>query len=579
MKKESLFWLQDRTQLLDALWIAQNQHGHIRDEDVRAIAQKLDISTIEVEGVLSFYHFFHRKPSGRFTIYLNNSIISECQGFERVKAAFERETGALFGHTDATGQFGLYETSCIGLSDQEPAALINFYPFTNLNAFKVRHIIAELKKGAAVKDLADTIDTPVFKVGDEEKMLFFRPYEAGQTVKKLSQYTPEKIITELKRSGLRGMGGAFFPTGLKWELCRKESKLKKYIVCNADEGEPGTFKDRILLQKMPGLLLEGMIYAAYASGAQDGVIYLRAEYLWLKHLLDKAISHFYNQNWLGHNILGVPGFHFDIRIQVGAGAYVCGEETAMLNSMEGNRGEPRIRQFFPTEKGFIHHPTIVNNVETFCAAARIMELGADFFLSVGTPTSPGTKLISISGDCVIPGIYEIEWGAPVARLLDLCQAKDPWMIQLSGPSGECISMEEKDRLLALDDLPCGGAFMIFDDQRDLLKIFHNYSRFFKSESCGICTPCRAGNFIIQRKLEKIGPGMASPTDFEDIRAWGKIMEMSSRCGLGKTATKSLVMAMDKFPDYFKKKIDPQRKGINTAFNLEKATEEYEKFNN
>jgi [NiFe] hydrogenase diaphorase moiety large subunit len=569
----------DRTELLNCLWAFQNQHGYIRDEDVAKCSETFGMSQVEIEGVISFYHFFHRQPAGKFTIYLNNSIVSECKGFDRVKEAFEKETGATFGGLDPSRQFGLFETACIGLSDQEPACLINFYPFTNLTTLKVKSIIARLKQGADPADICDEVPNHIRFAPEPDKAIYFRPYHPGLAVQRLKDYTPEFLLEEITRSKISGMGGAFFPTGKKWELCRNAPGNPKYIACNADEGEPGTFKDRVIMNALPGLMLEGMIIAGYAVGAPHGIIYLRAEYTWLKEKIDQAVEQFHRMNLLGKNVAGIQGFDFDVRIQLGAGSYVCGQETAMLNSMEGKRGEPRTRQFFPTEKGYLGLPTVVNNVETFCAAARVVELGADFFLQTGHPDFPGTKVLSISGDCRLPGIYEIEWGTTIREVLNMCQADDPYFIQLSGPSGECISIKEIDRKIMKGDLPCGGSFMIFNRHRDILNIMMNFSEFFKSESCGVCTPCRAGNFIIQRKLEKIAKGLAHTSDFEDLKEWGNIMKVTSRCGLGQAATRSLVMAIEKFPDYFNSKIDHHSDGLNKEFDLDRAVAEYERFTN
>ncbi len=577
MKNKDSLNTQNRSSLLSRLWEFQENHGYIRDENVKTCASELNISEVEVEGVISFYHFFHREPTGQFIIYLNNSIIAETKGFQRVKEAFERETGALFGGVDPSHQFALFETSCIGLSDQEPACLINFHPFTNLNTLKVKNIIAQLKRGASPADICDPVPDHIRSTPTEDKTIFLRNYQPGAAVMKLRDLSPQEVIEEVKKSKLSGMGGAMFPTGLKWEACQNQPEDTKYIACNADEGEPGTFKDRVLMNALPGLMLEGMIIAAYAVGSTKGIIYLRAEYKWLLEKLEQTIDHFYKMNLLGKNIAGIEAFNFDIQIQLGAGAYVCGEETAMLNSMEGKRGEPRTKQFFPTEKGYLNQPTVVNNVETFCAAARVIELGADYILQTGHPDCPGTKLLSISGDCRRPGIYEIEWGTTVADILDLCQADHPHFIQISGPSGQCISMKEKDRKIMKGDLPCGGSFMIFNDTREILNIMNNFAEFFKHESCGVCTPCRAGNFIIQRKLEKVALKLAYASDFDDIREWGNIMKMTSRCGLGKTATNSLVMALDKFPEYFESKVDHHKEGLNKEFDLERSVEEYDRF--
>ena len=477
----------NRVGLLDFLWKAQNDHGYIRTEDIEAAADALGISTIDVQGVVTFYHFLSLRPRGKFTIYLNNSPVAESKGFERVKNAFEMATGTHINGVDPSGQFGLFETACIGLSDMEPAALINFHPFTNLNSLKVRDIIAQLKQGADPADICDEVPDHIrYTPGDRTVLL--REYKPGVTLAGLKGQTPESVLAEIKKSGLRGMGGAFFPTGIKWESCRKDPESPKYIFCNADEGEPGTFKDRVLLNSMPGLVLEGMAIAGFAVGSEEGVIYLRAEYKWMHDKIQHVIDHFVKMNLLGENIGGIEGINFNIRIQLGAGAYVCGEETAMLNSIEGKRGEPRNKRFFPTERGYLQKPTVINNVETFCCAARIVQLGSEHYLKAGTPTSPGTKMLSVSGDCRLPGIYEIPMGTTVREVLEMSEADRPNFIQVSGPSGECLSMAEADRVFSMDDLNRGGSFMIFSRSRDILDILRNYNHFFKTESCGLCTP-------------------------------------------------------------------------------------------
>jgi len=566
-----------RPELLDYLWSAQNEHGYIRSEDIDACSNALGISRIEVEGVISFYHFFHRQPSGEFTIYLNNSVVSESKGFARVKEAFEMATGGTFNGVDPSGQWGLFETACIGLSDMEPAALIDFYPFTNLNSLKVRDIVAKLKQGVSPAEICDPVPDHIRAVPEGEKAILLRHYDPGIALAKLCDLTPQTVLEEIKRSGLRGMGGAFFPTGLKWEACRKDPESPKYIFCNADEGEPGTFKDRVLMNALPGLMLEGMAIAGYAVGSSIGTIYLRAEYTWMKDKLQHTIEHFRKMNLLGKNICGIEGFDFDIRLQLGAGAYVCGEETAMLNSLEGKRGEPRNKRFYPTERGYMQKPTVINNVETFCAAARIIQLGADHYLQTGTPASPGTKLLSVSGDCRLPGIYEIEWGTTVREILEQSEADRPYFIQVSGPSGECISMDEADRKISMDDLVSEGSIMIFSRSRDILNILRNYNRFFKHESCGLCTPCRAGNFILEKKLALFADKLALQSDVDDVQSWGKIMQLTCRCGLGKTAPNALLMAQQKFPDYFETIVNANPERLNKGFSLKEAVREYDRF--
>ncbi len=572
-----------QTQMLNRLWELQKSKGYIHDDDIKQLANTFNLSDIEVEGVVTFYHFFQRNPTGKYTIYLNNSIIADIKGFNRIKETLERETGATFGSVDRTGTFGLFLTPCIGLSDQEPSALINFYPFINLNTSKIKDLITKLKNGATPESICDEPADNIQYTPPGNKTVFFKKFTPGSVISKLVQATPLGIIDELKKSELAGRGGAYFPTWKKWNSAMVQPASPKFVVCNADEGEPGTFKDRVLMNREAHSLIEGMIMCGYTIGAEYGIIYLRGEYWWLKNKLDKAIGDYRNLGLLGKNCGQIEGFDFDIRIQMGAGSYVCGEETALLESLEGKRGEPRTKWFFPVERGYLQLPTIINNVETFCAAARIVEMGSEEYLKLGVPGSPGTKLISVSGDCKRPGIYEIEWGMPVEELLNLCEADDPYYMQVSGPSGEGISISEKLRRISMVDLlgqkgiRCGGSFMIFNRQRDLVKVLMNFSEFFKHESCGICTPCRAGNFIIQRKLERLDNGLANETDLKELKSWGTIMRNTSRCGLGKTATNSVINAMDKFHDYFETKLDKNYNGLNLKFDMDAATKDYEEY--
>jgi [NiFe] hydrogenase diaphorase moiety large subunit len=432
----------------------------------------------------------------------------------------------------------------------------------------------------------------------ENKTIFFKNYKQGNALKKLSGFSPENLIKLVTDSKLSGRGGAFFPTGVKWQFCRENQADQKYIICNADEGEPGTFKDRVLMNKLPGLLLEGMAMAGYAVGATEGYIYLRAEYFYLKDKLEDTIKDFNKKGFLGKSILGIKGFDFNIHIHMGAGAYVCGEETALIASMEGKRGEPTTKEFFPVEKGYLGKPTIVNNVETLCAVPRILEMGLEKYLSIGTKATPGTKLLSVSGDCEKPGVYEIEWGMKLKDFLDLIQAKDPHYILFNGFAGEFLSSVDFDREISGENLLAehiqfsfkdpieysrkmsgvglrsGGSFMVFNSQRDLLSILKNITKFFVAESCGICVPCRTGNFLLNKKINKIMLCHADKDDLDEIKDWSTIIKQSSRCGLGKTSTNCLLTAMLKFPGEFQKCLLAES-DFNQGFNLETAVENYE----
>ncbi len=561
-----------RWRLLDEIWAIQDACGYLDDAALTGLADRFGTSEADIEGVVSFYHFFHRKPAGRLTVYLDNSIVSDHQGHGAVRDAFAQATGTPWGKVGPDGRFGLFDTPCIGLSDQAPAALIGFHPFTRLTAGKVRKIVAELEQGRAPADICDKPDvqirpmpaTPPFMLG---------AHREGAALEKLRHLRPQDILDQVRTAGLGGMGGAFFPTGQKWTSC-SGFPGKRQVVCNADEGEPGTFKDRVLLQQYPGLVIEGMVLAAYAAGAAAGTLFLRAEYRYLEPALQETLDRYRRLGWLGRDIPARIPFDFDIRIQRSAGAYVCGEETALLNAMEGLRGEPRIKFRYPVESGFLGQPTIVNNVETFACAARILEHGPAAFRRKGTPASPGTKLISVSGDCRYPGIYEVEWGMTVGELLGLCGADQAHVIQVGGPSGTLLPAADTHRRLSREDLPCNGSFMIFRRDRDLLRILLNFSDFFKRESCGICTPCRAGNFILHRQLEKLQRSMGTARDLEALRQWGRTIMATSRCGLGQSAPRPILDALDRFPAYFDRRVDHSGSQVLHSFDLDLATRAY-----
>jgi [NiFe] hydrogenase diaphorase moiety large subunit len=587
-----------KSTLMDVLWDIQKKRRHISHDDKTKIAKAFNISRMELEGVISFYHFIHRKHAGKYTIYLNCSTISKLHDYQAVKEAFEEALGIKIGNVTKDNLFGFFKTSCLGLSDQETSALINFHAFTNLTPLKAKKIVAKLKQGHSVESLSNYPKNNIQYTPKENKTIFFKNYKQGNALKKLSGFSPENLIKLVTDSKLSGRGGAFFPTGVKWQFCRENQADQKYIICNADEGEPGTFKDRVLMNKLPGLLLEGMAMAGYAVGATEGYIYLRAEYFYLKDKLEDTIKDFNKKGFLGKSILGIKGFDFNIHIHMGAGAYVCGEETALIASMEGKRGEPTTKEFFPVEKGYLGKPTIVNNVETLCAVPRILEMGLEKYLSIGTKATPGTKLLSVSGDCEKPGVYELEWGMKLKDFLDLIQAKDPHYILFNGFAGEFLSSVDFDREISGENLLAehiqfsfkdpieysrkmsgvglrsGGSFMVFNSQRDLLSILKNITKFFVAESCGICVPCRTGNFLLNKKINKIMLCHADKDDLDEIKDWSTIIKQSSRCGLGKTSTNCLLTAMLKFPGEFQKCLLAES-DFNQGFNLETAVENYE----
>jgi len=578
----------DRNRLIDILWDVQHEYGHIPDAALSQLGARLKLSPLDIRETASFYHFFHDKPSGKCRIYLSNTVIAKMNGYQAVYDALERETGVRFGETDPTGMFGLFETPCIGLSDQEPAMLIDEVVFTRLGPGKIADIVAQLRQGRSPAEIANPAGLPSHDVAYVDALVesnvrtrgpvFFR----GRTdfrslLDQCLALRPEQVIETIVESGLRGRGGAGFLTGLKWRLCRDARSDEKYVICNADEGEPGTFKDRVLLTRAPKNVFMGMVIAAHAIGCRNGIVYLRAEYSYLRNYLERQLQELREDGLLGRAIGGRVGFDFDIRIQMGAGAYICGDESALIESCEGKRGTPRVKPPFPVQQGYLGKPTCVNNVETFAAASRILEEGPNWFRAMGTPDSAGTRLLSVAGDCSKPGIYEVEWGVTLNEVLAMVGAKEARAVQISGPSGECVSVEKDgERKLAYEDLSCNGAFTIFNKDRDLLHIVKDFMQFFVDESCGICVPCRAGNVDLHRKVEWVIAGKACQKDLDDMVSWGALVRKTSRCGLGATSPKPILTTLEKFPEIYQDKLVKQQGPLLPSFDLDTALAGYEK---
>jgi [NiFe] hydrogenase diaphorase moiety large subunit len=575
----------DKFRLMDILIDIQSGYGFISREAISQIADELGMSEVDVEQTISFYHFFTQKPTGKYSIYLNNSAVANMMGRAEVAATFEKELGIKFGETTADGRAGLFETSCIGMNDQEPAAIINNHIFTRLTPFRVKEIVRDIKEGKEITDMlvADygdgenrsdlirsVVSNNIRKIGP----ILDRDYKPGQAIEKIIKMKPEEVIDEVKKSSIRGRGGAGFPTGLKWEFCRNASGEKKYIFCNADEGEPGTFKDRVILTERPRLLFEGMVVAGYAVGASEGILYIRYEYKYLEQYLESILQRARETNYLGKNIQGKKGFNFDIRIQFGAGAYVCGEESALIESAEGKRGEPRDRPPFPVEKGYYDMPTVVNNVETLCSVVKVILNGGEWYKSFGTHESTGTKLLSISGDCRFPGVYEVVWGFTVNDILDMVGASkdEVQAVQVGGPSGAIIASNEFNRILGYEDLATGGSLIIIGNSRDILNdIVLNFMEFFIEESCGSCSTCRIVPTLMRNKLNKILNARGIRQDIDELKDWGKILK-ASRCGLGQTAANPILSSLKNFPQLYEEKIQ-KNKTFDSGFDLNAAVKE------
>ncbi len=371
--------------------------------------------------------------------------------------------------------------------------------------------------------------------------VIFAPYSESPylVLKNTIKRSKDEIIQELLDSGLRGRGGAGFPTGLKWKFAREQQDDVKYVVCNADEGEPGTFKDREILTTVPRKMLSGMGIAGYVIGAKQGYIYLRAEYKYLIESLEKEIEVF-------HKHAQEAGLDFKIQIRLGGGAYVCGEETALIESMEGKRGEPRNKPPYPIQNGYLGKPTLVNNVETFVSSMMICKMGAKEFLKLGTDDQKGSKLFSISGDSPKEGIHELELGMTLSDFVEEFGDGDTKAVQVGGVAGYCIPRKEFETSIIGEGNPTGGSTMIFNNTRSMYHVLHNYLDFYAEESCGQCTPCRVGCQQLLKGIEAVKHGENPPEYLNQLLKLSETMKMTSKCGLGQSVTNSFSSIVKNF---------------------------------
>ncbi|MFP4496785.1 MAG: NAD(P)H-dependent oxidoreductase subunit E [Vulcanimicrobiota bacterium] len=534
-----------RPALLPMLHTLQEKYGSISNEMMQDVAKKLNISPIEVYSTMSFYHFFKTEPKGKYVIYLCKSMSCDMVNKDRLARQFENELDIKFGETTKDGMFSLEYASCLGMCDQGPAVLINNKVFTKVKPQNVTELIDLCKQNKLSKvKSSENVEKSVREKGP----ILSGSEKPGSALKKALEMSRADLIEEIKKSGLKGRGGAGFPTGIKWQIAAASKGEEKYVVCNADEGEPGTFKDRLLLSDYANLVFEGMTIAGYAIGAKNGILYLRAEYKYMLSDLEKTLGKRKADGLLGHGVAGKDGFDFDIEIRLGAGAYVCGEETALIESLEGKRGEPRDRPPFPVVVGYNGFPTAVNNVETFVDAALILEKGADWFSKYGTEKTPGMKLFSVSGDCKNPGVYEFPMGITVKELLAKVGGSDAKAVQVGGASGSCVPAKDFDRKITYEDVATGGSIIVFGPERDMLEVAENFMEFFVEESCGQCFLCRKGNVKLLDGIEKLKNGECSNQHLEYLKDLARSMQKASKCGLGQTSSNAFVSILENFTD-------------------------------
>jgi len=557
--------------VLHVLYALQRQFLHISDEAVREVAVHLDLPISQVDAVVEFYSFFHKIPRGRYDLLFSNcTSCGYMAGGVDLMAMFGRRLEIAAGSTRDDGLVSMDQTSCIGMCDHGAALLVNGMPIVSLDVAMITRIAALVEAATPLEDWP----AEWFHVEDSIRvsgLLLKDDLSEDISLRAMLAHGAAGTLSEIVQSGLRGRGGAGFSTGMKWQLCRDAQGAAHYVVCNADEGEPGTFKDRVLLHSYADRLFEGMTVCAFTIGAKQGYLYLRGEYRYLLPHLQTVLARRRELGLLGGDILGQPGFSFDIDIVVGAGAYICGEESALIESLEGKRGIPRVRPPFPVTHGYLGQPTVVNNVETFIAAVHIVLRGSAWFKAVGTEKSAGSKILSVSGDCAAPGIYEYPFGVTIRQVLDDCGAENVQAVQVGGPSGTLINSAEFDRKLGFDDLSTGGSLMIFNQTRDLLAVIVNFAHFFAHESCGFCTPCRVGTILLKNGLDKIACGHGTRYDLDEMQRIAALVKCRSHCGLGQTAANPILDGLQHFPQAFEQRL--VHRDYEPHFDLDAALEE------
>jgi [NiFe] hydrogenase diaphorase moiety large subunit len=552
-------WGSESTSLLQVLRMAQEPLGYLPPAALERVSAALAVPIARVRGVVAFYSFLYSEPRGEYRVLFSDDVTDRMRGSEdRLREMGER-LWVEPGKVSEDGLVSLDRTSSIGLNDHAPALLVNGRPVPDMDAARATLICDLILARAPLAEWP----AELFRVEDQVRRadaMLTDPMRPGEAIRAalergdVAGNGPQATLEEIKRAQLLGRGGAGFTTGVKWESCSRQPVTPRVVVCNADEGEPGTFKDRLLLGRHADMIFEGMTVAAWGIGASQGFVYLRGEYRYLLDALEETLERRRRDGLLGTSICGRAGFDFDVRIHVGAGSYVCGEASALVESLEGKRGIPRNRPPRLAEKGYLGRPTIVNNVESYCTAALILLRGADWFRSRGTERSAGTKLLSVSGDCTRPGVYEYPLGVTVRQVLEDCGAHATIAVQAGGPSGVCIGQDEFDRRIAFEDIETGGALVVFDSSRDVFEIARHYAHFFAHESCGFCTPCRVGTSLLRNLMDKIRDGKGSQHDLHTIEEIASLLHNASHCGLGESAGRPLLGTLQRFRPAYERRL-------------------------
>ena len=549
---------QGRTALLPALQAVQSQFGYISEALAAEVGRVVGAPLADVYGVIEFYSMFSTQPGGEITLQVCDDPACAFKGADDLLESLSQRVGSPPGQVSQDGRFLVERVPCLGMCGQAPAVHRNGKPWGVAGLDRLEDLLEreELPGEDWVAGPSQILTAHCRQAGTAS-LEKYRQGHGYEGLFKALRMAPEEVVAEVKGAGLVGRGGAAFPAGIKWEAVSNAPGDIKYVVCNADESEPGAFKDRILLEKDPHRTLEGMLIAAYAVGAHDGYLYVRGEYPRAFDSLRNALREAHEAHLLGEDILG-SGFNFHLEIRQGAGAYICGEETALFESIEGKRGFPRIKPPFPTTHGLFNKPTVINNVETLCNVPYIIRKGAAAYRKIGTALSTGTKLFCVSGDIERPGLYEIPFGITLRELLyDLAggvpSGKSLAAVLMGGAAGTFALEGDLDVRLSFEHLRSAGlalgsgSVMVFDETRDIRDVLRRVARFFAEESCGKCFPCQIGTQRQHEILARAASGKSLPGDELRLTDVGWTMTDSSLCGLGQTAASAVLSALKRWP--------------------------------
>jgi NADH-quinone oxidoreductase subunit F len=543
--------------LVEVLSAVQQAFGYLPEALLADVAQKLHLPLSHVYGVATFYDMYTLEPVGETDCMICTGPVCAIHGAGELLDEACKQTGVpAAGQTSADGRFSVRPVSCLGLCDQGPAALVNMKAQVNVGLDDLPLMLRGRAQPARLQVSGDPriLTAPIGRL-DPTDLDAHRAAGAFTALQKaLQEMTPDEVIEEVKTSRLAGRGGAGFPTGLKWQFARRESAELKYVVCNFDESEPGTFKDRALMEGNPYRVIEGLVLSAYAIGARQGYIFIRAEYPAATRVVAEALEKLYAAGLLGENILD-SDFSFDVEIRHNAGAYICGEETALFEAIEGKRGHPRLKPPYPTQSGLFGQPTSINNVETLAVVPNLVLEGGAWFHQWGTAKSTGLKLVCLSGHVKRPGVVELPLGLPVREIIERFGGGfdgQPQALLLGGAAGGFLNVDHLDTPFTNEDLsqwdvPIGsGAIMVFNQSVDMWQVLESLAHFFVHETCGKCAPCRLGTGQIHNLLNKINGGRGSNTDVLKLESLGQMIKRTCVCGLGLTAANPALTYLQHF---------------------------------